>query len=211
MRTPDGEEAPIPGSPAVGMAGGSLAVLDTASGRLWVTREDPSLGLPSVGPLYDQAEPVAAVGEDAALAVGLDGTVYAVSAAEDRLLTVSPAGETGFAEPKTDPLPDPSFSDALSVTAVGARPSCSTPRTADCRSSGAETEVPEGAVLQQPGPSASAVLVGAREALLSVDLASGGVTTVAGGAAASLPGRFAWVVAATAPGPEGGCRGDGVR
>ena len=38
MKVPDGEEAAIPGSPVVGMAGGSLAVLDAATGavRWWL-------------------------------------------------------------------------------------------------------------------------------------------------------------------------------
>ncbi len=48
---------------------------------------------------------------------------------------------------------------------------------------GAEARVPKGSVLQQPGPSASAVLVGARDALLSVDLATGETTTIADGVA----------------------------
>ena len=43
--------------------------------------------------------------------------------------------------------------------------------------------MPQGSVLQQPGPSASAVLVGARDALLSVDLATGETTTIADGVA----------------------------
>ncbi len=184
MRVPSGEQATIPGSPAVGMAGGSLAVLDTVSGRLWVTREDPRAGLPGVSSLDDQTQPVATVGEDAALAVGLDGTVYAVSAAQDHLLTLDQAGDSGFAEPVVEDLPGGDFSDALSVTAVGG-----TPVVLDSAAGrvtvigGAEAHVPEGSVLQQPGPSAAVVLVGAPEGLLAVDLTSGDVTTVADGVA----------------------------
>ena len=184
MQAPDGEEAAIPGTPAVGMAGGSLAVLDTASGRLWATREDPAVGLPTVMSLADQTEPVATVGDDAALAVALDGTVYAVSAAEDQLLTLAQQGDTGFAEATADELSGEPFSDAIAVTAVGA-----VPVVLDAASGrlsvvgGAEARVPKGSVLQQPGPSASAVLVGARDALLSVDLATGETTTIADGVA----------------------------
>ncbi len=186
MRVPNGEEAAIPGSPAVGMAGGSLAVLDTASGRLWATREDPAVGLPSVGTLAEQTEPLATVGEDAALAVALDGTVYAVSAAEDQLLTLAQRGEqsagAGFAEATTEELPGERFSDAIAVTTVGAVPVLlDAARGRLSVIGGPDVQVPRGSVLQQPGPSASAVLVGARDALLSVDLATGEADTVAGG------------------------------
>ena len=182
MKVPDGEEASIPGNPVVGMAGGSLAVLDAAAGRLWATREDPEVGVPSVASLADQSDPLAQVGEDAALAVALDGTVYAASAAEDSLLTVRQEGDTGFAAATTEKLPGDDFSDAIALTAVGA-----VPVVLDAASGrlavvgGAEAQVPAGSVLQQPGPSASSVLVGARDGLLTVDLATGEVTTVAGG------------------------------
>ena len=181
MQVPDGEEAAIPGSPVVGMAGGSLAVLDASSGDLWAAREDPEVGVPSVATLADQTEPLAEVGEDAAMAVALDGTVLAASATEDRLLTLRQQGDTGFLEATTQDLPGDAVSDAIALTAVGA-----VPVVLDSASGrllvvgGAEAEVPPGSVLQQAGPSASAVLVGARDALLSVDLATGEVTTVTG-------------------------------
>ena len=181
MQVADGEDASIPGSPDVGMAGGSLAVLDTVSGKLWATREDPAVGVPPVSPLASQSDPVATVGADAALAVALDGTVYAVSSAADELLTLRQSGDSAFGVPGTDELPGDAFSDAIALTTVGA-----VPVVLDSASGrlavvgGAEAEVPKGSVLQQPGPSASSVLVGARDALLAVDLASGEVTTLAG-------------------------------
>ncbi len=181
MEVPDGEEASIPGSPVVGMAGGSLAVLDGASGDLWAAREDPEVGVPSVTTLADQTEPLAEVGEDAAMAVALDGTVLAASATQDRLLTLRQQGDAGFLQATTQHLPGDAVSDAIALTAVGA-----VPVVLDSASGrllvigGAEAEVPPGSVLQQPGPSASAVLVGAPDALMSVDLATGTVTTVTG-------------------------------
>ena len=140
---------------------------------MWVTREDPSLGLPLVGPLSHEAEPVAVVSEDAGRGRSRRHRVR-------RLRRRGPVGDglargpSGFTEPETDPLPGPSFSDAISVTAVGG--AAVVLEVANGRLSvigGGDSEIPEGAVLQQPGPSASAVLVGARDALLSVDLASG--------------------------------------
>ena len=121
MKVPDGEEAAIPGSPVVGMAGGSLAVLDASTGDLWAAREDPEVGVPSVTTLADQADPLAEVGEDAAMAVTLDGTVLAASATEDRLLTLRQQGDTGFLEATTQDLPGDAVSDAIALTAVGAR------------------------------------------------------------------------------------------
>ena len=182
LEVPDGEEATIPGSPVVGMAGGSLAVLDAASGDLWAVREDPGTGIPTVANLADQVDPLVEVGEDAALAVALDGTVLAASASEDRLLTVRQEGDTGFLQATEKELPGDRFTDAIALTAVGAVPVVlDSARGRLVVVGGGEAEVPRGSVLQQPGPSASAVLVAARDALLSVDLASGKVTTVAGG------------------------------
>jgi hypothetical protein len=181
MQVADGEDASIPGNPDVGMAGGSLAVLDSVSGKLWVTREDPAVGVPAVSTLANQSDPLATVGADAALAVSLDGSVYAVSAAADELVTVRQSGDTGFAAPSTDRLPGEEFSDAIALTTVGAVPvllDSASGRLAVI--GGAEAVVPQGSVLQQPGPSASSVLVGARDGLLSIDLATGEVSTLAG-------------------------------
>ncbi len=181
MQVAEGEDASLPGNPDVGMAGGSLAVLDTVSGKLWAAREDPAVGVPPVSPLASQSDPAATVGPDAALAVSLDGTVYAVSAAADELLTLRQSGDTGFGAPSTDKLPGDRFSDAIALTTVGAVPVVlDSAKGRLTVIGGAEAEVPKGSVLQQPGPSASTVLVGARDGLLSVDLASGEVTTVAG-------------------------------
>jgi hypothetical protein len=179
MKAADDQEAAIPGSPAVGMAGGSLAVLDSVTGKLWATREDPAAGIPAVGSLANQTDPVATVGKDAALAVALDGTVFAASATSDELLTLHQSGDIDFGTPTTERLPGDPFSDAIALTAVGA-----VPVVLDSASGrlvvmgGAEAEVPKGSVLQQPGPSASSVLVGARDGLLAVDLASGHISTV---------------------------------
>jgi hypothetical protein len=191
MATPDGAEAPIPGSPAVEMAGGSLAVLDTSSGRLWAVREDPAVGVPQVSGLADQGDPLATAGADAALAVAVDGTVFAASSATGTLVTLHQSGVRGYARPHSARLPGDPFSDALSLTAVGATPvvlDSASGRlvvlggTGDAGGSGdIEATVPEGSVLQQPGPSADAVLVSARDGLLSVDLATGKVSAIASG------------------------------
>ena len=134
--------------------------------------------------------------------------MYAASAAEDSLLTVRQEGDTGFAAATTEKLPGDDFSDAIALTAVGA-----VPVVLDAASGrlavvgGAEAQVPQGSVLQQPGPSASSVLVGARDGLLSVDLATGEVTTVAGGtSAATRPTRCGSATASTAPGPAAPAR-----
>jgi len=181
MAPPDGEEAAIPGSPALGMAGGSLAVLDTASGDLWVTREDPQAGVPSVTVLSAQGDPVASVGKDAALAVSLGGTVYAVSAVTDRLTRLSQAGADRFAAPAVEDLPQP-VGDSVALTTVGETPVVlDTATGALSVIGGAEAAVPAHSVLQQPGPASDEVLVASTQGLLAVNLASGSIATLADG------------------------------
>ena len=154
-------------TPAVGMAGGSLAVLDTATGGLWATRDDPAARSPG---RLDARRPERAaghqVGKDAALAVALDGTVFAASAAEDRLLTLRQEGETAFADarrPRTCPVTRVSDAVGAHGGRRGAR-SCSTPRPAGCSSIGGRRGRGAAAArcCSSRGPASSAVLVASR-------------------------------------------------
>ena len=165
MRVPDGEEASIPGSPAVGMAGGSLAVLDTATGELWATREDPATGVPRVG---DAGRPDRAAGH------GRRGRRprrvprrHASSPSRPPRTGSSPSPQPAATRlrggRRPTPCPVRGFSDAVAVTAVGAVPVLLDSATgrlvvvggargARCRRARCSSS---------PGPSASSVLVGA--------------------------------------------------
>ena len=207
MRVPDGEEASIPGNPAVGMAGGSLAVLDTATGELWATREDPADRRPArrrAWPTRPSRSPRSATTPPSPSS--LDGTVFAVSAAEDRLLTLTQPGERrGFAAPTTDPLPGEGFSDAIAMTAVGGVPVLldSATRPAGRRRRRGGRRCPKGSVLQQPGPSAvrGAGRRPRRAALGRPRHRRGHRRSPTASSAATRPTRSGSATAATAPGP----------
>ena len=150
-----------------------------------------------------QAEPLAKAGEGAALTVGQDGTVVVTSTEKGTVTTLAPI-DAGFGKPRTRDLPGDA-GQVSDVTTVGDRIV-----TLDADAGvlsvvgGATASVPPGSKLQQPGPGDDAVLVGAPDGLLSVDLESGDVTTVSDrsgtsavepvrlGAASSAPGPVAW-------------------
>ena len=87
---PDGEVAKVPSAAQVQMAGGTVAVLDPGSGKLWAERIDPELGEPLVGDL-DAA--VAAGGHDRHLGGARGhqgGDVLVASADDDTLARLAP-------------------------------------------------------------------------------------------------------------------------
>ncbi len=177
---PDGEGAVIPEAGQVQMAGGSVAVLDPASGEIRAERVDPLLGLPLVGNLDVQAPELARAGGSAALAVTQSGTVLVASADEDTLLRVEPS-DTTFDAPTEDDLPS-DVGPAVTLTAVGDTPVVLDSETGQLTVvDGPEVEVPAGSVLQQPGPEAGEVLVATSDGLLAVDLATGDSSRLAEG------------------------------
>ncbi len=177
---PDGDGATIPGGAQVQLAGGTVAVLDPTTGSLWADLADPDLGVPVVGNLDSQAPPLATTGADGALAVTVDGEILAVSAEGDTITRIAPTA-TGFGKPRAQDLPG-DVDASVTVSAVGG-----TAVVLDSGSGslsvlgGAETDVPPGSVLQQPGPDADTVLVASTDRLLAIDLETGEETTLAEG------------------------------
>ena len=184
---PDGEVASLPSGAQVALAGGTVAVLDPGSGRLWVDRVDPREGRPLVGGLDEQSPVTAKVGTASALTVTESGTVVVVSADDDTLTRLARTAD-GTARPVTRDLPD-DVAPGASVTAVGETAVVLDGETgalsvlpADDGSSGpADVEVSTGAVLQAAGPAADGVLVATGDRLLELDLGTGEETTVADG------------------------------
>lgn len=169
--------------PSVGdqqMAGGTFASIDTESGDLWAVQLDPQRGTPLISAIDVQSEPLASVGESAALAVSRAGTVVATSAAEGTITYVVAGGED-FAEPRSDDLPAEA-GDPTAVTTVG-----ETAVTLDAATGrlavigGGSATVAAGSVLQQPGPDAGSVLVATPTNLLGIDLQSGATNVVGEG------------------------------
>lgn len=190
----EGDQAvPVSAGDHVGLAGGSLAVLDPAAGKVRATRLDPdsAAAIAGIGP---GAAPVAdlgpssggtsTAGADADVAVGPDGSVYAVST-NGRVAILRPDG-TGFDPPTYTRLTAAVRSVAATVVGdqlVVLDPSSGTVVLPD----GVAVSIgASGAVLQQPGPAADAVLVATTKSLLSVSL-SDGRSTVLSGAGTGAP------------------------
>ncbi len=178
LESQDGGAAAIPSAHDVQMSGGTLASTDLETGEVWAVRYDPELGRPVMSAVDRQSEVLAEAGTRAALAVSQSGTIVVSSADDGTLTTVTPDGTT-FAEPTTQDLPGDA-GQVASITTVGERIVTLDPDAGVLRViGGASASVPPRSVLQQAGPGYDAVLVGAPDALLSVDLDSGTVSTIA--------------------------------
>ncbi|MCW2815689.1 MAG: hypothetical protein JWN84_3144 [Nocardioides sp.] len=176
----DGEDAKLPAAAQVGLAGGTAAVLDPASGSLWAERVDTRVGVPPVAALDSEADPLAETAEDAALAVGVSGEVLVASTSDDTLRRFLPA-EAGFGPVAQTPL-GADLGPATTVTAVGGRAVALDAESGTLQVvGGTDADVSADSVLQVPGPDAGAVVVATSDALLSVDLASGEETRLVEG------------------------------
>jgi hypothetical protein len=177
LEAQDGGSAAVPVDGDVRMAGGTLATADAQTGEVWAVRYDNQVGKPLMSAVDRQADPLAEAGEGAALAVGLDGTVVVTSTEERTVTTLAPQG-TAFGKPVVEDLPGDA-GRVSEVTTVGDRVV-----TLDADAGvlavvgGATVSVPPDSVLQQSGPAYDAVLVGAPDGLLSIDLESGEDTYV---------------------------------
>jgi hypothetical protein len=203
-----GEQAvPVSAGDRVGLAGGTLAVLDPSSGKVRATRLDPESPAAAITGIGPGATPVADLGPDSAsadVAVGQDGSVYAVSSS-GRVAIVRPDG-AGFDAPTNGRLT--AAVRSVVTTVVGDRlvvldPSTGTVVLPD--GAGASIGASAGAVLQQPGPDADAVLVATTKSLLSVSLSDGRATVLssAGTGAPAAPVRLGDCVHAAWAGSPG--------
>ncbi|PKW25599.1 Ig-like domain-containing protein [Phycicoccus duodecadis] len=164
----------------VALGGGTLALLDPAAGKVYAQRVDPATGTDNLPGLATGAEPVATVGPNGALAVGLDGVIHVVSGADGRVTSVAPAA-AGFARPVVAPT---SLRAATpDITAVGrawvAYDAARDRVYTASRPAGFDAQVTvDGArfaALQQPGPDAEAVVVQSADRAAQVPL-DGGVS-----------------------------------
>ncbi|HXH76900.1 Ig-like domain-containing protein [Nocardioides sp.] len=161
-------------------AGGTFASIDPETGDLWAVQLDPQRGRPVITSLDAQSDPLASVGEGAALAVSQSGTVVATSGEEGTVTYVVTAGD-GFAKPRTEDLPAAAGAPTA-VTTVGDQVVTFDAVTGQLSVIGAgSATLALDAVLQQPGPSASSVLVATHDQLMEVNLATGTTTVVIDG------------------------------
>ncbi|MEP6798246.1 MAG: hypothetical protein ABI890_08865 [Lapillicoccus sp.] len=198
--------------------GGTVALVDPATGRLWAQRAEPGGTFATLDQLAPAATPLAVVGATAAVAVGEDGSVYAASAATGTVVTLTVDEVTGALRPAR-PSPLGFTSKAVELTVVGTRWVAFDPETALLHSPGlaqpvevsGSTEAAGGlaqVALQQPGAASSAIVVQTAQELRVVPIEDG----VEGGVVVSLPDAArtdsagnALPVALTAPVRAGSC------
>ncbi|MEO7447581.1 MAG: fibronectin type III domain-containing protein, partial [Humibacillus sp.] len=176
-------------APVIDLHGRTVAVIDPATGSLKAQRLDAAAAVTSLDALQTQAKPLAKVGGNAAVAVGLDGSVYALSAEKGTITVLRPIGD-GFDAAVTTTLGFASKS--AQVTAVGSHWvvwdsgsgklwSDALPEPQQLSVGGAQPGTPAYAALQQPGPDAPTVLIQDAAGMTQVPLSSdtqpgGGVT-----------------------------------
>ncbi|SDJ43585.1 Fibronectin type III domain-containing protein [Frankineae bacterium MT45] len=209
-------------SDQVQIAGGTVAVLDPNSGKVWAARIDPDQGVVGnhgLAALGGKALPVAELGSSSgvgigsALAVGDDGTVYGVSAS-GKVATIRPSG-SGLGAVTYSRL-DAAL-QAPQVTVVGNKMVVFDAKTGAVLLPGHHTATitdrQAGAVLQQPGPAADGVLIATQSSLFSVGLNNAKTTVLAstGTGAPAAPVRLDGCVYAAWSGTPGvavgGCAG----
>lgn len=170
----DGQKISLPSSHILQTGGGSAAVIDTASGKLWAAPVDPVEGTTVVSTLDVNSETVADVGAQSSMAVAQNGAIFAASVRSRRLTTVK-ADAGRFAPADVSDL-DENLTGDLQVSAVGDRPVVV---DAEGHVAVGGDKVGEGvgaaATVQQPGPGADFALLATAETLVLVSLDDGDV------------------------------------
>ena len=169
------DSAPIPGDAKVALGGTTTAILDRASGYLWVTPVGELSGFD-----LKAADPLAKLGKNADATVGRDGTVYAVSAERSEVLTatIDAQGEISTTEKGLDEF---GKGAKPTITAVGDVPVVLDPVSGVVQTpNGVRTEIDDAdsAVLQYPSAASDAVALATTSHLVHVPLDGGEVQEV---------------------------------
>jgi len=161
-----------PGS-SVAMGAGTVAVLEP-SGTLWTS---PFAAVSGIG--AEGVDPVADVGEKAQVAVGVDGTVHAVSASDGRLRSFAPDAEGETVEVSSRELDGIEKDHDLSITAVGTTAFVLDGDTDTLYGGdGLRLQVPVDAVLQQASGTSDSVALATPAALVRVPVDGGDPVTI---------------------------------
>ncbi|MDU0313668.1 fibronectin type III domain-containing protein [Phycicoccus sp. M110.8] len=148
--------------PTVDLRGGTVAMVDPTSGKVWAQRVGTSGPLQGLD-LSTTADPVAKVGAVAAVTVDVTGGVHAVSAATGTVVTIPAAGDS-FGKPVTSRIK--LRASAVDITAVGTRWVVYDPVDDQLFAQGLDAPVAGGvrrtgslayAALQQAGPASDSV------------------------------------------------------
>lgn len=179
-----GDSADLPAGAEVQLGGPTVAVLNPA-GALWVTPSNAVAGFTVEG-----NDPVAELGAGARVAVGRDGTVYAVSPESREIVTVGLGPDGQPTDPSRRTLDDVDEGATLSITVVGTTAAVLDADTGTVYTSGGQrTDVPDGAtgVLQQPSAEAPALAVATASALVEVPLDGSEPTETSSGGGKGAP------------------------
>lgn len=156
----------VPGGAKTTLGGGVVAILEPKEGKLWVVPATGLGGFKAAG-----TDPKAVLGPDADVAVGIDGTVYGVSAKNRSIVTipVDANGDAGEARTSGIDLPEKA---TPKITAVGTDPVVLDPASGTVIAAGHRTVLPRAdeAQLQQPSGSGASVAISTATALVSVPL-----------------------------------------
>ncbi|WP_256971690.1 Ig-like domain-containing protein [Microbacterium esteraromaticum] len=160
------DSAPIPGNAKIALGRTTVAILDSKSGDLWVTSAKALSGFDIKG-----KKPLVELGKNADVAVGSDGTVYALSSKRGEVVTI-PADNEGLPlDPETASVGKLDPAAASTITVVG-----TTPIVLDAAAGvvttpgGFRTELDDSrdAVLQRPSEAADGVVLATPTALVRV-------------------------------------------
>ncbi|TCJ30188.1 Ig-like domain-containing protein [Nocardioides jejuensis] len=178
MATGLDEQAVTAAGSATLFGGGSLGALDHSTGKLWATTVDPDTGTAQLTGVTKDAKPVATVGGNAVGAAGTDGTLYAASGDDGKVVALRRAADT-FEKPEVDDLSADHEGDLAAMTVVGQTPVMVDDKGNLLTRSDSLGNVGAGAEVQQAGPESDDVLVATRDALVAVAVDGGGTHEVA--------------------------------
>ncbi|MGW8482240.1 Ig-like domain-containing protein [Microbacterium sp. NPDC055903] len=178
-----GDSTAVPGAAKVALGDKTAAILDTASGYLWVKSVQSLAGFEYAG-----ADPTAELGRGADVTVAADGTVFAVSAERSEVVTIPVDTQGDPLEASTASIDGVEASSSPTITAVGTTPVVLDPAQGVVTTPGGfrtEIDGADTAVLQQASADADAVTVATSSALLSVPLDGSEVVATEAGAEGS--------------------------
>ncbi|WP_152602077.1 Ig-like domain-containing protein [Cryobacterium roopkundense] len=179
-----GSEVHVPPAGSVALGATTVAILDQATGDVFISTVNDLTSFTLEG-----AEPAVSLGAGAAVAVGSDGAVRAVSARDKQIVTIETREEGGFGEPATTDLPALPDAAVVSIAAIGAESVVLDATSALLYLPGGTT-VPAAAesILQQSGPASNAVLTATPTSLVTHPLdGSAAATTDSEGVTPGVP------------------------
>ncbi|MFT4230516.1 MAG: Ig-like domain-containing protein [Microbacterium sp.] len=197
------DSATVPAGAKVALGGKTVAVLDPGSGSLWVVSAAAAGSFQT-----DGEKPLAKLGAGADVAVGTDGTVYAVSTERGALVTVRVDADGTPEKPSEARLEGLAEDAVATITAAGTTPVVLDARSGELFGPGgslAQVADADSAVLQQPSATADTVAVATADRVVEVPIGGGEpkVTTLEASGLPAAPVTLngcvyaAWAVSAT--------------